>query len=67
MIVEDPHKGVCVPEISEYVVNDAIEVQKLIIQGNSRRMMAATGILIIIYNKLRTKSIFFTFTCYFTD
>ena len=43
MIVEDTQKGVVVPDLSELNVNNSSELIKLIIEGNSRRTMAATG------------------------
>lgn len=43
MIVEDPNKGVVVPDITEYSVGTSDQVINLIILGNSRRTMAATG------------------------
>ncbi len=49
MIVEDPQKGVIVPELTEYVVKDPNHILKLILEGNKRRTMAATGNL--YYNK----------------
>jgi Kinesin motor domain len=47
MIVEDPQKGVVVPELTEYNVKDPNQILKLILEGNKRRTMAATGIWII--------------------
>ncbi len=44
MIVEDPNKGTSVPELTEYAVTNSEQVQNLIILGNSRRTMAATGV-----------------------
>jgi len=43
MIVEDSAKGVVVPDLSEYSVNNSRELLKLILEGNSRRTMAATN------------------------
>jgi hypothetical protein len=43
MIVEDSAKGVVVPDLSEYIVTNSRELLKLIIQGNSKRTMAATN------------------------
>ena len=44
MIIEDPIKGIIVPELSEYTVNNTSELISLIIQGNKERTMAPTGI-----------------------
>jgi hypothetical protein len=43
MIVEDPQKGIIVPDLSEYSVKSSKELITLIIKGNSKRTMAATG------------------------
>lgn len=43
MIVEDPSKGVIVPDLNEFKVNSADELASLIYMGNSRRTMAPTG------------------------
>lgn len=43
MIVEDLHKGIIVPDLTEYSVVSSKELIKLIIKGNSKRTMAATG------------------------
>jgi kinesin family protein 18/19 len=43
MIIEDPVKGVLVPEASEYTVTCIEEVMNLIQIGNSRRVMAPTS------------------------
>ena len=43
MIVEDSQKGIIVPELSEYTVNDANELSKYIQEGNKRRTMATTN------------------------
>ena len=43
MIVEDPNKGIIVPDLMEYIVIDSSEVIKLIIEGNGKRTMAPTG------------------------
>ena len=43
MIVEDAIKGVVVPDLSEISVRNSSELIKLIIEGNERRTMAATG------------------------
>ncbi len=44
MIVEDPSRGIVVPDLMEFDVSDSSEVIKLIIEGNQRRTMAPTGI-----------------------
>jgi hypothetical protein len=43
MIVEDPAKGVFVPDLKEKSVSEAEELMDLILEGNCRRRMAATG------------------------
>jgi kinesin family protein 18/19 len=43
MIVEDPIKGTLVPDLTEFTVSSSEQVLNLIILGNSRRTMAATG------------------------
>lgn len=43
MIVEDAQKGVLVPDLTEFVVHNSSELIKLMIEGNQRRTMAATG------------------------
>jgi len=43
MIVEDPSRGIVVPDLMEFNVSDSSEVIKLIIEGNQRRTMAPTG------------------------
>lgn len=43
MIVEDPVKGVLVPDLLEYKVSSLLEIQQLISLGNQRRTMAPTG------------------------
>ena len=43
MIVEDEEKGVMVPELVEREVGSIEEVVALVIEGNERRTMAATG------------------------
>lgn len=43
MIVEDPHKGIMVPEITEFSVTHSEQVVNLLLLGNSRRTMAPTG------------------------
>ena len=44
MIVEDPHRGVIVPDLYEYEVKCTKELKELIIQGNGRRTMAPTAV-----------------------
>jgi kinesin family protein 18/19 len=51
MIVEDPQKGVVVPDLTEYIVKDPHQILKLILEGNKRRTMAATGM-----NKFSSRS-----------
>jgi|LauGreDrversion4_2_1035121.scaffolds.fasta_scaffold459641_2 hypothetical protein len=43
MIVEDPIKGVLVPELTEFPIGTSHQLLDIITAGNSRRMMAATG------------------------
>lgn len=43
MVVEEPNRGVFVPNLSEYEVLDSESVLKFIMRGNQRRTMAATG------------------------
>lgn len=43
MIVEDSVRGVVVPDLKEFEVNNSTELLNLIIQGNSRRTMAPTN------------------------
>ena len=43
MIIEDPNKGVYVPNIKEYNINNPNDLKKLISQGNKRRTMAPTN------------------------
>lgn len=42
MIVEDPIKGVIVPDITEINVENSFDLANLIIEGNNRRTMAST-------------------------
>ena len=44
MIVEDPNKGVIVPELTQIVVNKSSEVLNYIVIGNQRRTMGPTGV-----------------------
>ena len=43
LILEDPHKGVTVQDLSEYEVDNAKSLEKLIRFGNERRTVAPTG------------------------
>ena len=43
MILEDPQRGVQVQDLSEYQVENAKSLEKLIRFGNERRTVAATG------------------------
>lgn len=43
MIVEDPNKGVIVPDLNEFKVGSPDELATLILMGNQRRTMAPTG------------------------
>lgn len=49
--MEDLQRGVIVPDLTEYIVEDPNEIYELIKEGNSRRMMAPTGIIILSYIK----------------
>lgn len=43
MIIEDANKGVIVPDLTETIVSNSFELVSLILTGNNRRTMAATG------------------------
>ena len=43
MIVEDPQKGVICPNAREVIINDSIELKKIINESNNRRTMASTN------------------------
>lgn len=43
MIVEDPIKGVVVPDLTERTIVTSEELHEIITSGNQRRQMAATG------------------------
>ncbi len=43
MIVEDPQKGVIIPNLSEHVITHHDEIIEHILLGNSRRIMASTS------------------------
>ena len=43
MIVEDPQKGIVVPDLTEYNIKESHQILKYILEGNKRRTMAATG------------------------
>ena len=43
MIIEDPNKGVYVPNLKEFKINNTNDLKKLISQGNKRRTMAPTN------------------------
>lgn len=43
MVVEDPAKGVIVPDLQEFRVNHHEELSQMIASGNLRRIMAPTG------------------------
>ena len=44
MIIEDPAKGVLVPELTERKVSTSGEILSLVLKGNERRVMAATSV-----------------------
>jgi len=43
LILEDPVKGICIPDITQYKIFDVSQVINLILLGNSRRTMASTS------------------------
>lgn len=43
MVVEDPEKGVLVPDLSEIELVSVESFKELILQGNTRRVMASTA------------------------
>ncbi|EGR32875.1 kinesin motor domain protein [Ichthyophthirius multifiliis] len=43
MVIEDPCKGVFVPDLTEYQLETENEVKSFILQGNTRRVMASTA------------------------
>jgi len=43
MIIEDPVKGVCIPNLSSHNINACDDIINLIIRGNSKRAMASTN------------------------
>ena len=43
MIIEDPIKGVYCPNVKEYVINNSLELKRIICQGNKKRTMAPTN------------------------
>jgi kinesin family protein 18/19 len=43
LIIEDQIKGVIVPDLKEYVVTSSKELMNIVIEGNNRRTMGATG------------------------
>lgn len=43
LILEDPNKGICVPDITQHKITDVSQVINLILIGNSRRTMAPTS------------------------
>ena len=43
MIVEDPMRGVFVPDLKEILVKSADDLMDLILMGNNRRKMASTS------------------------
>ena len=65
MIVEDPNRGISVPELSEYKVMNTNELINYIIQGNTKRTMAPTGMS--NFDLFRPKSIFVEISRDFTD
>jgi hypothetical protein len=43
MVIEDPYRGVFVPDLSEYNIENENEIKAFILQGNTRRVMASTS------------------------
>ena len=43
LLVEDPQKGVICQNSKEIIINDSIELKKIIIESNKRRTMASTN------------------------
>jgi hypothetical protein len=43
LIIEDQIKGVIVPDLKEYVVTSSKELMDIVLEGNKRRTMGATG------------------------
>ncbi len=67
MILEDLNKGMTVQDLTEYQVANSNELLGLILTGNARRFMAATGEFSLKYSLFRAESVFFTFSCDTTD
>jgi hypothetical protein len=44
LIIEDQIKGVIVPDLSEFTVTNTKDLMNIVIEGNKRRTMGATGI-----------------------
>ena len=44
LIIEDQIKGVIVPDLSEFTVTNTMDLMNIVIEGNKRRTMGATGI-----------------------
>jgi hypothetical protein len=42
LILEDPIKGICIPDITQHKITNVYQVLNLIMLGNSRRTMAST-------------------------
>jgi kinesin family protein 18/19 len=43
LILEDPIKGICIPDITQHKITNVYQVLNLIMLGNSRRTMASTS------------------------
>lgn len=46
LIIEDQIKGVIVPDLNEYTVTSTKDIMSIVIEGNKKRTMAATGIIL---------------------
>ncbi len=67
MILEDLNKGIIVQDLTEYLVTNSNELLGLILTGNARRFMAATGEFSLKCSLYRAESVFFTFSCDTSD
>lgn len=43
MVIEDAEKGVFVPDLTEYPLENPSDIKNFILQGNTRRIMASTA------------------------
>lgn len=42
MVIEDPSKGVFVPDLTEYPIHHSSDIKKMILQGNLKRIVGST-------------------------